>query len=416
MMKPSGRQLALYVVLLLLGGGIGGVVSRQLVSRQTGRMAPDSSTQASALTLDPVVLQPTPWQMEPSSEEIDGHLNSNPNFIARAAEQVGPAVVRIDATRRVRSPIRESVPEHLFRRFLGPETSQPLERTERGTGSGFILSSDGQILTNAHVVEGTDVVEVTLRDGREFEGRVMGRDVLTDVAVVKIPATELPTARLGSSEQLVAGQWAIAIGNPLGLDNTVTVGIISATGRSSAQVGISDKRVRFIQTDAAINPGNSGGPLLNDRGEVIGVNTAIRANAQGLGFAIPIETAQRIAEQLFATGEAQHPFLGIEMLDLTPEIQEELARTPQLDLNLTQERGVLIMGVQANSAAARSGLQVGDIIERIDGETMDRAMDVQAAVERAQVGQRLAIEVIRNGESRVISVRPQAMSRQPGLG
>lgn len=416
MMKPSGRQLAIYILLLLLGGGVGGVLSRQLVNRQTGRMAPDSSTQASTFTLDPVVLQPTQWQVEPSAENSNGQLNGNPNFIARAAERVGPAVVRIDATRRIRSQLPNSVPEHLFRRFFGQDTPQPLERTERGTGSGFILSSDGQILTNAHVVEGADMVEVTLRDGRKFEGEVMGRDVLTDVAVVTIPATDLPTASLGSSERLVAGQWAIAIGNPLGLDNTVTVGIISATGRSSAQVGISDKRVRFIQTDAAINPGNSGGPLLNDRGEVIGVNTAIRANAQGLGFAIPIETAQRIAEQLFATGEAQHPFLGIEMLDLTPEIQEEIARTPQLDLNLTQERGVLIMGVQTNSPAARSGLQVGDIIERIDGETMDTAMDVQAAVEQAQVGQRLAIEVIRNGELRVISVRPEAMSQQRGFG
>ncbi|MFO8041137.1 MAG: HhoA/HhoB/HtrA family serine endopeptidase [Sodalinema sp.] len=409
-MKPSGRQLAIYVLLLLLGGGIGGVVSRQ-----TGRTAPDSSSQASDLSLDPVVLQPTQWQMEPSAEEIDRQLNSNPNFIARAAERVGPAVVRIDATRRVRSPLPDSVPEHLFRRFLGQEPQQPLERTERGTGSGFILSSDGQILTNAHVVEGTDVVEVTLRDGRKFEGQVIGRDVLTDVAVVTIATTGLPTATLGSSEGLVAGQWAIAIGNPLGLDNTVTVGIISATGRSSAQVGISDKRVRFIQTDAAINPGNSGGPLLNDRGEVIGVNTAIRANAQGLGFAIPIETAQRIAEQLFATGEAQHPFLGIEMLDLTPEMRDDLARNPQIDLNLTQEQGVLIVGVQADSPAARSGLQVGDMIERIDGQTVATAIDVQAAVERAQVGQRLGIEVLRNGELRMISVRPEAISRRPGL-
>ncbi|KPQ39845.1 MAG: putative trypsin-like serine protease [Phormidium sp. OSCR] len=181
-------------------------------------------------------------------------------------------------------------------------------------------------------------------------------------------------------------------------------------------MGISDKRVRFIQTDAAINPGNSGGPLLNDRGEVIGVNTAIRANAQGLGFAIPIETAQRIAEQLFATGEAQHLFLGIEMLDLTPQMREDLARTTRIELSLTEDHGVLIMGVQANSAAARSGLQVGDIIERIDGQPVATALDVQTAVERAQVGQRLAIEVLRNGESRVISVRPQAMSRQPGLG
>ena len=290
------------------------------------------------------------------------------------------------------------------------------ERTERGTGSGFILAADGQILTNAHVVEGAEVVEVTLRDGRKFEGQVVGRDALTDVAVVKIEAAGLPTATLGSSDNLVAGQWAIAIGNPLGLDNTVTVGIISATGRSSAQVGISDKRVRFVQTDAAINPGNSGGPLLNDRGEVIGVNTAIRANAQGLGFAIPIETAQRIAEQLFASGKAQHPFLGVEMLDLTAEIVAELERNSHVNLNLTQDYGVLVQSVRPNSPAARSGIRVGDIITRIDGQMVDTALDVQAAVERTEVGQRIPIEVLRDGEVLTIPVRPEAMSEHDSFG
>ncbi|WP_159784054.1 HhoA/HhoB/HtrA family serine endopeptidase [Sodalinema gerasimenkoae] len=410
-MNLSGRQLAVYVLLLTLGGGIGSFVSRQ---SWEGTFSP--SNPESNLTLDPVVLQPTQWQLDPSPEEIDNQLHSSPNFIAQAAERVGPAVVRIDATRRISSRSPNSLPDHLFRRFFGEESPRRTERTERGTGSGFILAADGQILTNAHVVEGADVVEVTLRDGRKFDGQVIGRDALTDVAVVKIEAVGLPTATLGSSDNLVAGQWAIAIGNPLGLDNTVTVGIISATGRSSAQVGISDKRVRFVQTDAAINPGNSGGPLLNDRGEVIGVNTAIRANAQGLGFAIPIETAQRIAEQLFATGKAQHPFLGVEMLDLTAEIRAEIERNPQFNLNLTQDHGVLVRGVRSNSPAARSGIRVGDIITRIDGQIVDTALDVQAAVERSQVGQRLPIEVLRDGELRTIPVRPEAMSDQDSFG
>ncbi|TVR11163.1 MAG: PDZ domain-containing protein [Phormidium sp. GEM2.Bin31] len=410
-MNLSGRQLTIYVLLLSLGGVIGGLVSRQGWDLTSNPSNPESS-----LNLDPVVLQPTQWQLNPSPDEIDNQLNSSPNFIAQAAERVGPAVVRIDATRRISSRSPNSLPDHLFRRFFGEEPPRRTERTERGTGSGFILAADGQILTNAHVVEGADLVEVTLRDGRKFDGQVMGRDALTDVAVVKIEAVGLPTATLGSSDNLVAGQWAIAIGNPLGLDNTVTVGIISATGRSSAQVGISDKRVRFVQTDAAINPGNSGGPLLNDRGEVIGVNTAIRANAQGLGFAIPIETAQRIAEQLFATGKAQHPFLGVEMLDLTAEILAEIERNPQINLNLTQDHGVLVRGVRSNSPAARSGIRVGDIITRIDGQIVDTALDVQAAVERSQVGQRLPIEVLRDGELLTIPVRPEAMSEHDSFG
>src|SRR5919202_1353056 len=164
---------------------------------------------------------------------------------------------------------------------------------ERGTGSGFVIGGDGVILTNAHVVEGADTVNVTLKDGRSFQGQVLGADKVTDVAVVKIEANNVPVVAIGNSDKLLSGEWAIAIGNPLGLDNSVTAGIISATGRSSSDVGVPDKRIGFIQTDAAINPGNSGGPLLNASGEVIGMNTAIIQGAQGLGFAIPINTAKR---------------------------------------------------------------------------------------------------------------------------
>lgn len=282
------------------------------------------------------------------------------------------------------------------------------DRLEHGTGSGFILDAEGRILTNAHVVEGTRTVKVTLRDGRTFEGNVVGIDSVTDVAVVKIDASDLPSVRLGSTEGLSPGQWAIAIGNPLGLDNTVTAGIISAIGRTSNQVGIPDKRVQFIQTDAAINPGNSGGPLLNDQGEVIGMNTAIRANAQGLGFAIPIETAKRIADELFATGEVQHPFLGIQMVELNPDTIATINREQGLNLAL-DESGVLIIRVLEGSPAEAAGLTVGDIIQSINGLAVTTPTEVQSQVEQSQIGEDLRVEVHRDGADNFIAVKPAAM-------
>jgi S1-C subfamily serine protease len=333
---------------------------------------------------------------------------NNPNFIADAVEQVGPAVVRIDSSRTIASRVPDAFQNPLLRRFFGDEVpSMPEERTEQGTGSGFILTSDGRLMTNAHVVEGADTVTVTLKDGRTFDGEVVGVDPVTDVAVIKIEATDLPTVRIGSSQNLVPGQWAIAIGNPLGLDNTVTAGIISATERSSSQVGV-DKRVRFIQTDAAINPGNSGGPLLNDQGEVIGVNTAIRANAQGLGFAIPIETAQRIADQLFANGEVQHPYLGIQMVDLTPELKERISQEEGLALDANLETGVLIIEVMQDTPAAQAGLQQGDVILKVNNTSVETAVDVQDQVETSSVGEILELEINRNGQVQTIQVRPSA--------
>ncbi|MBO9998243.1 MAG: trypsin-like peptidase domain-containing protein [Cyanobacteria bacterium SID2] len=394
-MSASWKQIAVYAALLAIGGATGGVVSRYL-DLKLPREANSEAT--------PVVLRPS--TIEPSIDtDAEANPEVSPNFIARAVERVGPAVVRIDATRTVTAPMPE--PLNPFRRFFGDELPQSPERVERGIGSGFILTSDGRIVTNAHVVEGAEVVDVTLRDGRNFEGKVLGTDPLTDVAAIEIEARDLPTATLGSSANLIPGQWAIAIGNPLGLDNTVTVGIISATGRSSTQVGISDKRVRFIQTDAAINPGNSGGPLLNDRGEVIGINTAIRANAQGLGFAIPIETAQRVAEQLFSSGRAQHPFLGIQMIDLTPDIKANLERDRNLDFTVNAENGVLIVRVLEGSPAEKGGVKAGDLITRINGITIESAAEVQERVEASNVGEPLDLEVQRDRELQVVRIRPE---------
>jgi S1-C subfamily serine protease len=324
---------------------------------------------------------------------------NNPNFIAEAVEKVGPAVVRINAIKRVGGEIDP------FRQFFG-EGGVPEEKLREGTGSGFILSKDGRLLTNAHVVDGADEVEVKLKDGRSFKGKVVGLDSITDVAAIKIEAKDLPTVTLGDSNNLIAGQWAIAIGNPLGLDNTVTAGIISATGRSSREVGISDKRVSFIQTDAAINPGNSGGPLLNDRGEVIGINTAIRANAQGLGFAIPILKARQIADQLFSTGKANHPFLGIRMVDLTPELRKQINEDPDNNFKVNADQGILVLQVGRNTPAAQSGMRPGDLIQRIGGTEVKNVEEMQARLETAKVGESLEIQVQRGNQTQSLQVRP----------
>lgn len=394
--KFSFSKPVTYLSLVLFGAGIT-FVGNSLSSRSLSvAQVPDSQVSAAPASTTPSASLPTA---------------TGSNFVSTVVEQVGPAVVRIDASRTVSNRLPDGLNDDpFFRRFFGSEL--PRSRVERGTGSGFIISSDGQILTNAHVVDGANTVKVTLKDGRSLEGKVLGADPVTDVAVVKVEANNLPTVSLGNSEQLKPGEWAIAIGNPLGLDNTVTTGIISATGRSSGQVGVPDKRVDFIQTDAAINPGNSGGPLLNARGEVIGINTAIIQGAQGLGFAIPINSAQRIATQLVATGKVEHAFLGIQMVELTPEIKENINNDPNSGLSVDEEEGVLIARVQPNSPAARAGLRAGDVIQKVNGNPVTDSRAVQKAVEDTQVGGNLSLEVRRNGQNRSVAVRPGALSAQ----
>ena len=263
-------------------------------------------------------------------------------------------------------------------------------------------------MTNAHVVSGTDTVEVVLRDGRRLTGKVLGSDILTDVAVIRVQEKNLPVVNLGNSDTLRPGEWAIAIGNPLGLDNTVTAGIISATGRSSSQVGVPDKRVGFIQTDAAINPGNSGGPLLNQRGEVIGINTAIIGGAQGLGFAIPIKTAKGVAEQLITKGKVSHPYLGIQMVTLTPDIKKQILNDPNTGFEVKEDRGILIAKIARNSPAAQGGMKLGDVLKKVGGKSVENAEQVQQIVEGSTIGSDLSIEVNRNGQSVTITVKPGA--------
>jgi S1-C subfamily serine protease len=393
-MKFSVKQLAVYLFLVLLGGSVGWFGSRYLWQRNSFS---DLQTVTASASSESVITYPPAALTNPVN-------SNNVNFIANAVQKVGPAVVRINATRKVANPIFEALKNPMLRRFFGEDEQPfPQERIERGTGSGFILTEDGQLLTNAHVVAQTDTVQVTLKDGRTFEGKVVGVDTVTDIAVVKIPGEKLPTVKLGNSYNLIPGQWAIAIGNPLGLDNTVTIGIISATDRTSDQVGVPDKRVSFIQTDAAINPGNSGGPLLNVQGEVIGINTAIRADAQGLGFAIPIEIAARIANDLYTKGEADHPFLGIQMLDLSPTKKQKLNQGSLF--NVQPDVGIVISRVIKNSPAEKGGLLPGDVIRKINGKPVKITAQFKKIFESSQVGDVLEIEVYRSGKTKTLKVR-----------
>jgi serine protease Do len=376
-----------YLFLPILGGVIALTGNYFLVNQ---RLVPTANAQTSIVA--------------PNTSTTPSISNNPTNFVIDVVKRDGAAVVRIDSSRTVTSKVPDYFNDPFFREFFGSQFSQvPEKRVQRGMGSGFIISDDGKILTNAHVVDGADSVTVTLKDGRTLQGKVMGTDPVTDVAVIKVEAKDLPTVKLGNSENIQTGEWAIAIGNPLGLDNTVTTGIISATARNSSQIGISDKRVEFIQTDAAINPGNSGGPLLNAKGEVIGINTAIIQNAQGLGFAIPINKALNIAEQLIANGKVEHPFLGIRMVALTPEIKQQLQQDSNLEI--TQDKGILVVRVMRDSPAATAGLRPGDVIESVNGEVIKDANRIQKLVEDTKIGNSLNLSVNRNGDSRQIEVK-----------
>ncbi|AHJ31652.1 trypsin-like peptidase domain-containing protein [Nodularia spumigena CS-584] len=345
-----------------------------------------------------------------STPAIISSSGENPNFVVAVVQNVGDAVVRIDASRIVQS---RGVPTDPFlRRYFGNSQSSQPPQIERGSGSGFIINSSGQILTNSHVVDGADAVTVTLKDGRTFDGRVLGEDPVTDVALIEIEANNLPVLPLGDSDVLQPGEAVIAIGNPLGLNNTVTSGIISATGRSGSDIGVSDKRVDFIQTDAAINPGNSGGPLLNSRGEVIGMNTAIIRGAQGLGFAIPINTVQRISQELITKGRVDHPYLGIQMVTLTPEIKATIKRNSGDRLNFTADQGVLLIDIVPRSPASIAGLKSGDLIQSINNQPVTKIEEVQKLVENSQIGIPLQIQVERNGQVIAIAVSPAPLPVQ----
>lgn len=400
------RQIGFTAATLILGGAAGWVGHQRWQAQ-----LPLSAQEAQGVPPVETALETADVAQSASAFTLTSPAQTNPNFIADAVNRVGAAVVRIDAE-NTDIEVPEAFQNPFFRRFFGEDAPLPPGPFQQGTGSGFIITRDGRIITNAHVVEGTSRVTVTLTDGRTFDGDVVGIDSVTDVAAVKIDAQDLPAVALGATEGLTPGQWAIAIGNPLGLDNTVTAGIISALGRSSSEVGIPDKRVQFIQTDAAINPGNSGGPLLNDQGEVIGMNTAIRKDAQGLGFAIPVETFSRIASQLFEDGEVQHPYLGIQMVLLTDDLRDRLSQDTDLNLDLTDQTGVIIVRVLENTPAEAGGLLPGDIIQRVNGVVVETPTDVQSQVDASEIGQTLEVEVKRENQVETIEVVPTPLPDQ----
>ncbi len=337
------------------------------------------------------------------------------SFVATAVNRIGLAVVRIDTERTVTRRSDPFFNDPFFREFFGDDSyGAPRQQLQRGQGSGFIIDRNGILLTNAHVVDNADKVTVTLKDGRTFQGKVMGVDEVTDLAVVKLEGTkgDLPVATLGDSDNVQVGDWAIAVGNPLGLDNTVTLGIVSTLKRSSAQVGIPDKRLEFIQTDAAINPGNSGGPLLNDRGEVIGINTAIRADAMGIGFAIPINTAKDIRVILEKGQKVQHPYIGIQMTTLTIDMARENNNDPNATVELPEVNGVLVMRVLPDMPAAEAGLRRGDVIVSVDGRSVTKADEFQAIVEKTRVGQSLKLSIRRGNQNRDITVKTGELREQ----
>ena len=330
-----------------------------------------------------------------------------PEF-TQLVKDVGPAVVNISTTQKARQqemfpgfPMDPDDPRsEFFRRFFGapPGGQQPQARS---LGSGFIISSDGTVLTNAHVVKDADEILVKLSDQREEPAELVGLDERTDVAVLRIKAKGLPAVKIGNSDRLEVGEWVLAIGSPFGLEHTATSGIVSAVGRTLP----SDAYVPFIQTDAAVNPGNSGGPLFNTQGEVIGINSQIYSRSggyMGLSFAIPINVAMRVAQQIQSTGHAAHGYLGVTVQPVTPALAQSFG--------LDKARGALVANVAADSPAAKAGIEAGDVILSFNGQALGSAGDLPPLVGSANVGDTAALRVLRDGKERTVNVKVGALS------
>ncbi len=339
---------------------------------------------------------------------IDGH-----NFVSDAVKKVGPAVVRIDTERLVeRQQFDPTLLDPLLRDLLGEPGIAP--DRERGQGSGVIIDKDGLVLTNAHVVERVDNVSVTLADGTNREGQVLGTDSITDLALVKIDNQQDSSyAPLGDSEELEVGDWAIALGTPYGLEKTVTLGIVSSLHRDINALGFSDKRLDLIQTDAAINPGNSGGPLINSNGQVIGINTLVRSGpGAGLGFAIPINLAKNVSDQLLENGEVIHPYLGVQLISLNPKIAKEHNEDPNALVQLPERSGALIQSVIPNSPAEKAGLRRGDLVIAAENILIEEPKTLLDEVEKAQIGKIFLLNVLRDNKEIKVNIKPEAL---PGL-
>ena len=337
----------------------------------------------------------------------------NRNFVSEAVKNVGPAVVRIDTERAVeRQQFDPTLLDPLLRDLLGEPGVLP--DRERGQGSGVIIDQNGLVLTNAHVVERVDIVSITLPDGTNYDGKVLGTDSITDLALVQVKEDiNSKVAPLGDSEKLEVGDWAIALGTPYGLEKTVTLGIISSLHRDINSLGFSDKRLDLIQTDAAINPGNSGGPLVNSIGEVIGINTLVRSGpGAGLGFAIPINLARRVSEQLLDDGKVIHPYLGVQLISLNAKIAKEHNNDPNSLVQLPERSGALIQSIVPNSPAERAGLKRGDLVIAAEDILINEPKALLDEVEKAKIGQVFPLKILRNNQEIKVNIKPEAL---PGL-
>lgn len=427
MAEPSGgpgrAALAAAAVATLLAGGAGGIVAGTPRAARASGSAVTQTAESPAATGILERLRQMGKPVTPSAAPIPSRRVST-SFVTAAVRAVGASVVRIDTERVVRGPagillnpngeadgnlFDDPVLKKFFGEFYGkqgPGAAASPQRLMRGQGSGFITTKEGLVITNAHVVKGAEKVTVTLTDGRSFTGVVKGTDELLDLAVVKIdPAGgPLPVAPLGVSADLQVGDWVIAVGNPVGLDNTVTVGIVSSLNRSSAEVGIPDKRMSLIQTSAQLNMGNSGGPLLNEFGEVVGINTAVRVNAEAIGFAIPIDRAKEIAKELAKGRTIAHAYVGIQMTNVTPQFARQNNQDPNAHALIPEVEGALVMRVVPSSPAASGGIRRYDIIVSIDGQGVKNVKQAQAIVDGFGVGQVVNLKVIRGDKRNVIDI------------
>ena len=377
------------------------------------RAAPKQSLWLAAALAALTIGVTAPWPTAARAQQV-----VLPDF-SELAERVGPSVVNIRTMERAssRNGGVEIPPgmEEFFRRFgipmpspdrrtprNGPQNDEP---QQRGVGSGFILSADGYVMTNAHVVDGADEVLVTLTDKREFKARIVGADKRTDVAVVKIEATGLPFVKIGDVNRLKVGEWVMAIGSPFGLDNTVTAGIVSAKQRDTGEL------VPFIQTDVAINPGNSGGPLINLRGEVVGINSQIYSRSggfMGISFAIPIDEATRVADQLRSSGRVVRGRIGVQIAPVTKEVAESLNLPKGSAAPGSQgspgPQGALVQSVEAGAPADKAGVEPGDIILKVDGKVVDKSGDLPRMIGALKPGSKAVLQVFRRGATKDLAV------------
>jgi Do/DeqQ family serine protease len=329
------------------------------------------------------------------------------------AKKVQPAVVNITTEKTITMRPWDRYGEDFFKGspfedffkgfgFSPREKGKEYKQKQRSAGSGVIVDKEGYVLTNNHVVEETDKVKVRLNDGREFTATVKGQDARTDLAVLHIKAKDLPVADLGDSDKLEVGEWAIAIGSPFGLEHTVTVGVISAKGRSGLGTGTYED---FIQTDASINPGNSGGPLINIDGEVVGINAMIIQPGTGIGFAIPINMAKQILSDLINQGKVVRPWLGVSVQDLTPEMAEQF--------QVKEKEGVIVAQVHQGTGAEKAGLASGDIIKSVDDKTIKNINELVKEIQKKSVGQKVKLSIVRDGKAMTIEVTTTAMPDKP---